>query len=66
MKSTWQPANIAANGNACIAPIDVSLIVLASVSAGVFLLAFGVIRHLGPRHAFWLESAALLDLHFPH
>ncbi|OLB21413.1 MAG: hypothetical protein AUH15_09160 [Acidobacteriales bacterium 13_2_20CM_55_8] len=39
--------------------IDVSLIVLASVSAGVFLLAFGVIRHLGPRHAFWLELAAL-------
>src|SRR5215472_2927010 len=39
--------------------IDVSLIALASVSAGVFLLAFGVIRHFGPRHAFWLELAAL-------
>lgn len=39
--------------------IDVSLIVLASVSAGVFLLAFGVIRHFGPAHAFWLEIAAL-------
>src|SRR5512135_2091866 len=39
--------------------IDISLIVLASVSAGVFLLAFGVIRHFGPRHAFWLEIAAL-------
>src|SRR5438445_1722892 len=39
--------------------IDVSLIVLASVSAGVFLLAFGVIRHFGPRHAFWLDIAAL-------
>jgi hypothetical protein len=39
--------------------IDLSLIVLASVSAGVFLLAFGVIRHFGPRHAFWLELAAL-------
>jgi len=25
----------------------------------VFLLAFGVIRHFGPRHAFWLEIAAL-------
>ena len=25
----------------------------------MFLLAFGVIRHLGPRHAFWLEVAAL-------
>jgi hypothetical protein len=39
--------------------IDVSLIVLASVSAGAFLLAFGVIRHFGPRHALWLELAAL-------
>jgi hypothetical protein len=39
--------------------IDVSLIALASVSAGVFLLAFGMIRHFGPRHAFWLELAAL-------
>ena len=39
--------------------IDISLIVLASVSAFVFLLAFGVIRHFGPRHAFWLEVAAL-------
>src|SRR5207244_9471039 len=39
--------------------IDVGLIALASVSAGVFLLAFGVIWHLGPRHAFWLEIAAL-------
>jgi hypothetical protein len=39
--------------------IDVGLIALASVSAAVFLLAFGVIRHLGPRHAFWLEIAAL-------
>ncbi len=39
--------------------IDVGLITLASISAGVFLLAFGVIRHFGPRHAFWLEVAAL-------
>src|SRR5438034_7727923 len=39
--------------------IDVGLIALASVSAGVFLLAFGVIHHFGPRHAFWLEIAAL-------
>src|SRR5207342_2267194 len=39
--------------------VDISLIALASVSAAVFLLAFGVIRHLGPRHAFWLELAAL-------
>ena len=39
--------------------IDVGLIALASVSAGVFLLAFGVIWHFVPRHAFWLEIAAL-------
>jgi hypothetical protein len=39
--------------------IDVSLIVLASLSAGVFLLAFGVIRHFGPRHALLLELTAL-------
>jgi len=39
--------------------IDISLIVLASASAGVFLLAFYAIRHFGPRHAFWLEIAAL-------
>jgi hypothetical protein len=39
--------------------IDISLIALASFSAGMFLLAFGVIRHFGPRNAFWLEIAAL-------
>lgn len=39
--------------------IDVSLITLASISAGVFLLAFGVIRHFGPSHALLLELAAL-------
>jgi hypothetical protein len=39
--------------------IDVSLIALASISAAVFLLAFGVIRHIGPRHTFWLELTAL-------
>ena len=40
--------------------IDIALIALASVSAGVFLLAFGVILHFGPRNAFWLEIAALV------
>jgi hypothetical protein len=39
--------------------IDVGLIALASISGAMFLLAFGVIRHFGPRHAFWLEIAAL-------
>lgn len=39
--------------------IDIALIVLATVSAGVFLLAFGAIHHFAPRHTFWLELAAL-------
>lgn len=39
--------------------VDVGLIALASLSAAVFLLAFGVIHHLAPHHAFWLEIAAL-------
>ena len=39
--------------------IDVSLIALAAVSAALFLLAFGVIGPMAPRHAFWLEIAAL-------
>ena len=39
--------------------IDVALIALASISGAVFLLAFGVIWHLAPHHAFWLEIAAL-------
>ncbi len=42
--------------------IDISLIVLASASAGVFLLAFAVIRHFGLRHAFWREVGALAGL----
>ncbi len=39
--------------------IDVSLFGLASASGAVFLLAFAVIHHFGPRHAFWLEIAAM-------
>ena len=39
--------------------IDISLIGLASISATVFLLAFGVIHHFEPHHAFWLELTAL-------
>ncbi|MGA7219394.1 MAG: hypothetical protein WBX38_13820 [Candidatus Sulfotelmatobacter sp.] len=39
--------------------VDVGLIALASLSGAVFLLAFGVIRHFGPHHAFLLEIAAL-------
>lgn len=39
--------------------IDVGLIVLASVSAGMFLLAFGLVLHFGPHHSLILEVAAL-------
>jgi len=39
--------------------IDISLMVLASASGLVFLLAFGVIRHFQPTHAFILELVAL-------
>ncbi len=39
--------------------IDLALIALASVSAGVFLLAFGVIHHFAPHHTLILELAAL-------
>ncbi len=38
--------------------IDIALIVLASLSAFVFLLAFGVIHHFAPRHTLILEIAA--------
>ena len=39
--------------------IDIGLMALASVSMGVFLLAYGVIRHFDPPHAFLLEIGAL-------
>ena len=39
--------------------IDIALIVLATFSAVLFLLAYGVIRHFGTRHAFILELVAL-------
>ena len=39
--------------------IDIGLMVLASGSMVVFLLAYGVIRHFRPSHAFWLEIGAL-------
>ena len=39
--------------------IDISLIILATVSAFLFLLAYGVIRHFGPHHALILELAAI-------
>src|SRR6266704_1927322 len=42
--------------------IDVGLIVLAPVSAGDSLLAFGVVGYLGARDARLLESAAVAGL----
>jgi len=39
--------------------IDLGLIALASISAGLFLLAFGVIHHFAPKHSLILELAAL-------
>jgi hypothetical protein len=39
--------------------IDIGLIILAALSACVFLLAFGAIVHFDPRHALILELAAL-------
>ena len=39
--------------------IDLGLIALASVSAAVFLLAFGLILRFGPHHSLILEVAAL-------
>jgi len=39
--------------------IDISLIALASASGAAFLLAFAAVRYFEPRHAFWLELAAL-------
>ena len=39
--------------------IDVLLIILTAISAGVFLLAFGAIYHFAPRHALVLELVAL-------
>lgn len=39
--------------------IDITLISLATVSAIVFVLAFGVIHHFSPPHALWFEFGAL-------
>ncbi len=39
--------------------IDIALIVLAAMSAMVFLIVFAAIHHFEPRHAFLLELAAL-------
>ncbi len=44
--------------------IDVGLIVLATLSAVLFLIAFGAIRHFDPRHAIILQIVALSGFAF--
>ena len=44
--------------------IDIGLIILSSISAVLFLLAFAVIRYFSPRHALLLEIAALAGFGF--
>lgn len=44
--------------------VDVGLILLATISAMVFLVAFGAVRHFAPRHALWLELGALVGFVF--
>lgn len=44
--------------------IDIGLMVVASVSAVVFLVAFGAVRHFSPRHALVLELIALAGFLF--
>ncbi len=44
--------------------IDVGLIFVATLSAGMFLLAFGAIRYFSPRHAMILEIISLAGFAF--
>jgi hypothetical protein len=44
--------------------IDIGLIVVASISAMLFLIAFGAIRHFDPSHAHLLEFIALAGFAF--
>lgn len=44
--------------------IDIGLIVVASISAVIFLIAFGAIRHFDPRNAHLLEFIALAGFAF--
>ena len=39
--------------------IDFGLITIATISAGIFLIAFGLVRHYSPSHAVILEVIAL-------
>ena len=44
--------------------IDVGLIFVTTLSAAMFLVAFGAIRYLDPKHALLLEIAALCGFAF--
>jgi hypothetical protein len=44
--------------------IDIVLLVLATVSAAVFVLAFGVIHHFSPPHAILFEIGSLAGFGF--
>lgn len=44
--------------------IDIVLMIVASISAIMFLVAFGAVRHYSPRHALVLELIALAGFLF--
>ena len=44
--------------------VDIGLMIVASVSAIMFLVAFGAVRHFSPRHALVLELIALAGFLF--
>src|SRR6516164_1941050 len=44
--------------------IDIGLMVVATISAILFLVAFGAVRHFSPRHALVLELIALAGFLF--
>ena len=44
--------------------IDIGLMIVATVSAFMFLVAFGAVRHFSPRHALTLELIALAGFLF--
>ncbi|HYL91958.1 MAG TPA: hypothetical protein VEW69_02255 [Alphaproteobacteria bacterium] len=44
--------------------IDIGLMIVATVSAGMFLIAFGAVRHFSPRNALVLELIALAGFLF--
>jgi len=44
--------------------VDIGLMIVATLSAGIFLLAFGAVRHFSPRHALVLELIALAGFLF--